>query len=53
MTLFYHLFCCGTNVTSTFDTAVLNGWVDEMDRPVYAEAVKINLQRGFEIWRVT
>eukprot|EP00435_Cladocopium_sp_Y103_P070600 s76_g35.t1 len=30
-----------TNVTSTYDTAILNGWVDETDRPVYAEAVKM------------
>ena len=30
-----------TNVTSSYDTAVLNGWVDEVDRPVYAEALKI------------
>jgi len=30
-----------TNATSTYDTAILNGWVDESDRPVYAEAVKI------------
>ena len=29
------------NVTSTYDTAILNGWVNEMDRSVYAEAVKI------------
>eukprot|EP00435_Cladocopium_sp_Y103_P069429 s27_g33.t1 len=30
-----------TSVTSTYDTAILNGWVDEIDRPVYAEAVKM------------
>ena len=31
----------GKSGASTYDTTILNGWVDEMDRPVYAEAIKI------------
>ena len=31
----------GKNVASTYDTTILNGWVDEMDRPVYAEAINM------------
>ena len=30
-----------TQTTSAYNTSVLNGWVDELDGPVYAEAVRI------------
>jgi len=30
-----------TNTTSQYDVSILNGWIDKVDRPVYAEAVRI------------
>lgn len=27
--------------SSNYDVSVLNGWIDKVDRPVYAEAVRI------------
>ena len=30
-----------THTTSEYDVSILNGWIDHLDRPVYAEAVRI------------
>ena len=30
-----------TNTTSQYDVSILNGWIDKVDSPVYAEAVRI------------
>ena len=30
-----------TSSSSQYDVSILNGWIDKVDRPVYAEAVRI------------